>query len=75
MRDDLLEHVAHLEVVLVALVVIDVAPGDRRLVEVIDERLLAERQLVEAVGIELHDGGVVDPLEQILARVSVRHLL
>ena len=35
-RDDRLEHVAHLERVRVALVVVDVAPGDGRLVQVPD---------------------------------------
>ena len=48
-----------------ALVVIDVAAGQRRLVQMPDERLLAERQLVEAVRIQLHDRSVVDLLEKI----------
>ena len=67
MRDDRLEDVAHLEVVRVALVVEDVAAGDRRLVEVPDQRLLAQRQIAEAVGVDLHDGGFADPLEQVRA--------
>ena len=53
------------EVVAVALVVVDVAAGERRLIEVPDEHLLLERQRGEAVGIELHDGGIVHPLEQV----------
>ena len=46
---------------------IDVAAGERRLVEVIDERLLTQRQRRESVGVQLHDGGIVDLLEQIRA--------
>ena len=65
--DDLLEDLAHLEVVLIALVVVDVAPGQGGLVEVPDERLLAQRQRLEAVGVELHHRGVVDPLQQVAA--------
>ena len=67
MRDDLLEHVAHLEVVRVALVVVDVAAGQGRLIEMPDQHLLLERQLLEAVRIELHDRRVVHALEQVLA--------
>ena len=65
--EDLLEHVTHLEVVFVALVVEDVAPGERRLIEVPDQDLLLHRQLLEAVGVELHHGCVVDALEKVLA--------
>ena len=35
--------------------------------EVPDQRLLAQRQIAEAVGVELHDGGFVDALEQVRA--------
>ena len=42
----------------------DVAPGNRRLVEMPDERLLLERQLAKPVRIHLHDRRVVHPLEQ-----------
>ncbi len=45
----------------------DVAAGERGLVEVPDQRLLLERQRREPVRIELHDGRVVDALEQVLA--------
>ena len=53
------------EVMAMTLVVIDVAAGERGLIQMPDERLLPERQLVEAVGIQLDDGGVVDLLEQV----------
>ena len=43
-RQDLLEHLAHLERVPVALVVVDVAAGERRLVEVPGQDLLIQRQ-------------------------------
>ena len=65
--DDGFEHVAHLEVVRVPLVVEDVAAGERRLIQMPDERLLFERQLAEAVRVQLHDGRIVDALEQVLA--------
>ena len=65
--DDLLEDLAHLEVVLVALVVVDVTPGQRRLIQMPDECLVAQRQRLEAVGVELHDRRVVDPLQQVAA--------
>ena len=48
----------------------DVAAGDRRLVEVPDERLLLERQRREAVRVQLHDRRIVDALEQVLAIVG-----
>ena len=66
-REDRLEHVAHLEVVRVSLVVEDVAPGERRLVQMPDERLLPERQRAETVGVELHDRRLVDLLEEVTA--------
>ena len=53
----------------VALVDEDVAARQRRIVKVIDERLLLQRQGLEAVGVELHDGSVVDALEQVWAVV------
>ena len=67
MREDLLERLAHVEVVHVTLVVEDVAAGERRVVQVPDQHLLAELQPLEAVGVDLADGGVVDALEQVLA--------
>ena len=67
MRDDLLEDVAHLERVAVLLIDEDVAAGERRLVEMPDQRLLLQRQRREAVRVELHDRRIVDALEQVLA--------
>jgi hypothetical protein len=64
-RHDGLDNVAHLEAVRVALVVKDVAPGNGRLVEMPDQRLLFQRQIAEAVGIELDDGRFADALEQV----------
>ena len=49
----------------VPLVVEDVAAGERRLVQVPDERLLLQRQRLKAVGVQLHDGRIVDALEQV----------
>ena len=66
-RQDLFEDLAHLERVPVALVVVDVAAGERRLVEVPRQNLLVERQRVESVRVVLHDGGVVDLFEQVRA--------
>ena len=71
-REDRFEDVAHVQAVGVALVVVDVAAGQRRLVEMPDQDLLLERQRGESVGIELHDRGIVDPLEQILAATGHR---
>ena len=51
----------------VLLVVVDVAPGDRGLVEMPDERLVLQRQVAEGVGVQLHDRRFVDPLEQVFA--------
>ena len=56
---------AHLERVAMLLVVEDVAPGERRLREVIRQRLLFQRQRRELIRIELHDGRVVHAFEQI----------
>ena len=64
----LLEQVADAEVMAMTLVVIDVAAGDRRLIQMPDERLLLQRQLVEAVGVQLDDRRVVDLLEQVRPR-------
>jgi len=66
-RDDLLDHLAHLERVFVLLIDEDVAPGQRRLVEMPDQRLLLERQRREAVRIQLDNGGVIDAIEKVLA--------
>ena len=73
-RQDALEHRAHLEVVGVALVVVDVAAGERRQIEVPGQQLLAQRQAAEAVGVDLHDGHVVYVLEKIPPRLdSLEH--
>ncbi len=69
-RHDLFEHLPHLEAVRVALVIEDVATGQRGVVEVPGEDLLPERQRPEAVGIELDDGGLTDAFEQVDA---IRH--
>ena len=53
------------------LVVIDVAAGERGLIQMPDQRLLLQRQLVEAVRIQLNDGRIVDLLEQIGASSGV----
>ena len=66
--NDDLEKAPHPQVMAVALVVVDVAPGERRLVEVPHQRLLVLRQRVEAVRIQLHDGCVVDLLQQVSSR-------
>ena len=50
-----------------SLVVVDVAAGDGGLIQMPDERLLAQRQRLEAVRIDLHHRRVVDGLEEILA--------
>jgi len=49
----------------VALVVEDVAAGDRGLRQMPHERLLAQRQIPKAVRVHLHDRGFSDALEQI----------
>ena len=65
--EELFEHLPHLQVVDVALVVEDVAPGERGMVQVPDEGLLAQGEGAEAVGVDLDDRRVVDALEQIRA--------
>ena len=40
--------------------------------QVIDERLLPQRQCRKPVGIQLHDGGIIHTLEQVAARVGRR---
>ncbi len=65
MTQDQLEHAADAQVVAMPLVVIDVTARQRRLIQMPDERLLGEIQLLEAIGIELDDGGVVNLLEQV----------
>ncbi len=60
-----LERVAHHEGVFVALVVVDVAAGQRGLVEVPRELLVARRQRGERIGVELHHGSRADPFQQV----------
>ena len=72
MRDDLVEDASHLERRAVLLIDEDVAPGERRLVQVPDQRLLAQRQRVEAVRVQLHGRRVVHALEQILPGFGIR---
>jgi hypothetical protein len=66
MRQHGLEHRPHLQRVPVLLVDEDVPASQGRLVEVPDERLVAERERVEAVGVELHDRRVLHRLQQVL---------
>ena len=66
-RDDLLDDLAHLERVPVALVVVDVAAGERGLIEMPGEDLLVERQRIEPIRVVLHDGRIVDLFEQVTA--------
>ena len=58
---------AHLERVAMLLVVEDVASGERRLREVVDQRLLAQRQRGELIRIQLHHRRIVHALEQVFA--------
>ena len=63
--DDLLEHFPDAEVVAVALVVVDVTAGERGAVKMPDEGFLPQRQLLKAIGVQLHDRGIVNLLEQV----------
>jgi hypothetical protein len=63
--DQRVERPAQRQVVTMALVVIDVAAGQRRLVEVPGQDLGRRRQGVEPVGVVLHHRRLADPLEQI----------
>jgi hypothetical protein len=49
----------------VALVVKDVAPGNRGAREVPDEDFLAQREIAESVCVHLHHAGFVDALEEV----------
>ena len=66
MRHDRFEDVAHLEVMRVALVVEDVAPGYRGLGQMPDQRLLPHRQITKPVRVDLDHGGFADAFEQVL---------
>jgi hypothetical protein len=66
-RQDLFEHLAHLEAVRVSLVIVDVAPGKRRLVEMPDQGLLFQRQRLEPIRVQLDNGGLVYLLDEVLA--------
>ena len=65
MTQDLLEQVADAEVMAMTLVVVDVPAGERGLIQMPDEGLVLQVQLLEAVGVELHDRRIVDLLEQV----------
>ena len=67
MRQDLFEDLAHLERVAVALVVIDVPPGQRRLIQMPAQDLLVQRQCLKTVRVILHDRGVVYLLQKVPA--------
>jgi len=62
-RHDLFQHIAHLEVMRVALIVVNIAAGERGAVQVPDEKLLVQRQRGKPVRIQLRDGGIVHTLE------------
>ena len=64
--DDLLDDAAHLESVAMLLIDVDVASGERRLVQMPNQRLLAHRQRREAVGVQLHHSRIVNTFEQVL---------
>ncbi len=63
--DQRLEGGAQRQVVAVALVAVDVAAGERGLVEVPGEDLGRGRQRLEAVGVVLDHGGVADAFEEV----------
>src|SRR6185503_8569734 len=63
--EDGFEDTAHLQRAAMLLVVEDVAPGKRRLGEVIRQRLVFQRQRRELIRIDLHDRGIVYALEQV----------
>ena len=65
MREDRLEHVAHLEVVRVPLVVEDVAAGDRGLVRC-QISVFSRAAGRETVGVQLDDRRFADALEEVL---------
>jgi hypothetical protein len=67
-REYRFEHGTHLEIVSVPLVVVDVAAGERRQIQVPHERLVAQRQRREAVGVQLHHRDLTDLLDQMLSR-------
>src|SRR5207344_397238 len=62
---DLFEQTPHAEIVAMPLVVINVATRQRSPIEVPHQRLVAKRQRIETVGVQLDDGGFVDLLEQV----------
>ena len=66
MRDDRFEHIAHLEIVRIPLVVKNVAARDGGPIQVPDQRLLAKRQVAESVDIQLDHRGFANPLDEIL---------
>jgi hypothetical protein len=67
MPQDCLEHRAQHQVVHVALVVIDVAAGQRCLGQMPDQHLVPPLQPVEAVGMQLDEGCVPDAFQEVAA--------
>src|SRR5215831_16696749 len=65
-----LEEVADVEIQRVPLVVVDVAAGDRGEIEMPHETFLVERQRPETVRVDLHDGSVIDALEEVPAALG-----
>ena len=63
MRDDGLEDLSHVEGVRVALVVVDVAAGKCRLIQIPGENLLVDRQSIESIRVVLHHCSVIDLFE------------
>ena len=51
----------------VALVVVDVAAGEGGLVEMPDQKLFLQREVFQPIRVELNDGHVVDPFEEVFS--------
>ena len=64
-REDRFKDLPHLEIVGVALVVKDVAPGEGGKRKMPDKDLVAKRQRREAVGVKLDHGCLIDTLQQV----------
>ena len=64
---DLFEQLPYLQIVCIPLVVVDVATGERGLIQMPDEHLLAQRETLKAIGIQLDDRRIIDTLEEIPA--------
>ncbi len=66
-----LQATLHRQVSRVPLHVVNIPPRNRCLIQMPDQELLLERQILEPVGVKLHDGDIIDSFQQILARVLV----